>query len=597
MSNSVNNRGPGRSPVAFYVIALLLPILFFGLLEGVVRVLGLAAIEPLFVDGPPGYLRPNEAVIDRFFIHSSRAPRVSIDTTFFRKEKGDDVFRVVVQGGSSAAGFPYGKWASLAGMLGQRLKRSEPDREIEVISTAMSAINSYALLDFADEIVAIEPDTVLIYAGHNEYLGVLGVGSAYGAGRSPATTRFLLKLRRSQLFRAMQAAYGAMTPAPDSDAQRSGTLMSRIARDRAIAYGSPVYRAGVEQFSHNLSELLTHYASASIPVLIGSLASNENGQSPFINEAGDESSFAALRKLKVGAGAEDNDANGFFTLAKQLERTGNPVDARKSYRWARDLDALRFRAPNEMNRVIRDVAAETGATVVEVEAALARSSRNGIIGDSLMLEHLHPNLRGYFLLADAYFQVLIRRPGGPRWDEGPELATAWQEIPVTEIEELAAGYRLQYLKADWPFQEERQPVTIEPPRDPVVQIAQNWFFGKISWQEAMQEALTHYQNVGRVDQAVKIAINLTEAFPFESSPHYVSGRLLMAAAQPERALSYLVTAVRMAPADSDSVFALSETYLALGRIEDARRVLDDLLRQHPNDSRIIERLSAISGEQ
>ncbi len=180
-----------------------------------------------------------------------------------------------------------------------------------------------------------------------------------------------------------------------------------------------------------------------------------------------------------------------------------------------------------MNRVIRDVSAATGTTVVEVDAALASASRNGVIGNSLMLEHLHPNLRGYFLLADAYFHSLIRQPGEPSWNEGPDRATAWQEIPVTEIDDLAAGYRLRYLKSDWPFQEQRQPVVIEPPRDPVEQIAQAWFFGKIGWQEAMQQALAHYQKVGRFDQAAKVAINLADAFPFESRPHYVSGSLLL----------------------------------------------------------------------
>lgn len=594
MSKPDNKRGSGRSPVAFYLIALLLPLAFFGLLEGSVRLLGLAPVEPLFVDGPPGYLRPNEAVINRFFIHSSRAPRVSIDTTFFKKDKSADAFRVVVQGGSSAAGFPYGKWASLAGMLSHRLKRSEPDREIEVISTAMSAINSYALLDFADEIIAIDPDAVLIYAGHNEYLGVLGVGSAYGAGRSPAYTRILLNLRRSHLFRAMQLAYGAVTRAPNSDAQQSGTLMARIARDRAIAYGSPVYWAGVEQFSRNLSALLGRYAKANVPVLIGSLVSNENGLSPFISEAGNETSLKALRELKPDAEPAENSADGFFTIAQQLERAGSTAEARDSYRWARDLDALRFRAPTEMNQVIRDVAAATGATVVEVEAALTNASRNGVIGNSLMLEHLHPNLRGYFLLADAYFDSLIRQPGEPSWNEGPDRATAWQEIPVTEIDDLAAGYRLRYLKSDWPFQEQRQPVVIEPPRDPAEQIAQAWFFGKIGWQQAMQQALAHYQTVGELDQATKIAINLADAFPFESRPHYVSGRLLLATGQPQRALNYLATAVRMAPTDSESALALSDAYLATGRRDDARRVLETLLRQRPDDTAAMEGLARLT---
>ena len=42
----------------------------------------------------------------------------------------------------------------------------------------MAAVSSYVLLDFADEIIAQQPDAVMIYAGHNEYLGIGGVGSS-----------------------------------------------------------------------------------------------------------------------------------------------------------------------------------------------------------------------------------------------------------------------------------------------------------------------------------------------------------------------------------------------------------------------------------
>ena len=88
-----------------------------------------------------------------------------------------ETLRIIVQGGSTAAGWPYGFGASLAGMLQQRLQATLPRRNIEVITTAMTAVNSYTLMDFAEEIIAQQPDAVLIYAGHNEYLGVLGVGS------------------------------------------------------------------------------------------------------------------------------------------------------------------------------------------------------------------------------------------------------------------------------------------------------------------------------------------------------------------------------------------------------------------------------------
>ena len=52
-------------------------------------------------------------------------------------------------------------------MLEGRIRASQPTRYVEVINTAMSAVNSYTLLDFADEIIAQNPDAVLIYAGHN----------------------------------------------------------------------------------------------------------------------------------------------------------------------------------------------------------------------------------------------------------------------------------------------------------------------------------------------------------------------------------------------------------------------------------------------
>jgi len=49
----------------------------------------------------------------------------------------------------------------------------------------MAAVTSYVLLDFADEIIAQRPDAIVIYTGHNEYLGIGGVGSSFASARSP----------------------------------------------------------------------------------------------------------------------------------------------------------------------------------------------------------------------------------------------------------------------------------------------------------------------------------------------------------------------------------------------------------------------------
>jgi len=148
----------------------------------------------------------------------------------FPADKAPETLRIFVQGGSSAAGWPYGFGASLAGMLQQRLQASLPERNIEVITTAMTAVNSYTLMDFADEIIAQQPDAVLIYAGHNEYLGVLGVGSAISAGRTRPVVLAYLALRDLRILQLLKHSYlGLTTPAAPAEApaQPGGTLMRR----------------------------------------------------------------------------------------------------------------------------------------------------------------------------------------------------------------------------------------------------------------------------------------------------------------------------------------------------------------------------------
>ena len=162
--------GTGRRQ-ALLVTTLLAPLALLALAEVILRLAGVGRLEPLFMpfEAAAGYLQPNPAVIQRFFPDPRAAAPVSIDTTYFPAAKPANALRIVVMGESSAAGFPYGRFASPGEFLARRLESSLPDRDVEVINTAMSAVTSYMLLDFVDEILAIDPDLVLIYTGHNEY--------------------------------------------------------------------------------------------------------------------------------------------------------------------------------------------------------------------------------------------------------------------------------------------------------------------------------------------------------------------------------------------------------------------------------------------
>ena len=273
MSQDQTKPGPARLSNAkrrvFGLVVFLLPLLFLAALEGSLRLAGYGATYPLFVPVPdyPEYLYQNSDVARRYFSREEIVPNACEDV--FRASKNDDAFRIFVQGGSTAAGFPY-SYAVFSRMLEQRLRQSYA-REIEVINTALAAINSYTLVDFADEIVAQKPDAILIYAGHNEYYGALGVGSTLSMGRSRRMVKLRLKAQNLRLWQAMNSLihWGANRLGNDAEEGVSrATLMEKMVADKTILFDSDVYHRGVQQYRDNLVELVARYQKVGIPVLV-----------------------------------------------------------------------------------------------------------------------------------------------------------------------------------------------------------------------------------------------------------------------------------------------------------------------------------------
>ena len=590
----------------FWVIALALPVLLLAAVEGVLRLTGVAEPAPLFIPEPahPEFSFTNPKVVGRFFARPELAPDLSVETSFFHTDRPADGIRLVVQGGSSAAGFPYGYGASLAGMLEQRLRRRYPDRPVEVISTAMSAVNTWALADFVDEIIALSPDAVLIYAGHNEYLGIFGVGSVYSASSSPAMTRWLQRIRRLRLYRVLEALL-APVPADDSS---GGTLMARIAGEKRIPYDSTLFRRGAEQYAGNLDRILSRYRGAGIPVFLATLASNERDQPPFESEDPEESAAAmsaarqaleqsnwpeATERFNALTEAYPQSATFPWFLARSLDRDDQPVEAATHYRRARDLDQLRFRAPTVFNDVVREAASKGGAVLVDVHGRFAAESPGGAVGDSLMLEHLHPNLEGYFLLADAFYDALLESallPAGR--DIGDDVAR--QEIPLSDGERWFARYKLQRLLRNWPFTDTPGPVALPAAGSVPEELAQSLYRQETNWLNMQQRLKTWYRGRGNTTEYRRVATILADAFPFVESAQLEAGSLLVAQGRPLDALRYLHRAARYAgDRPAPALLELAGAYAAAGYSDQARQVLEQLLAREPGNAAAQKRLRAL----
>ncbi|RMD92982.1 MAG: SGNH/GDSL hydrolase family protein, partial [Calditrichaeota bacterium] len=167
------------------VFKWLLPLVSIGfllLVELSLRLFHYAEDRPLFVtaDFDARYWIVNPSVGQRYFLQKAVTPITAFD--FFLKHKPANAYRIFVLGGSSAAGYPYLYNGTFPRMLKTRLQDAYPQKLIEVVNLAMPAVNSFTLLDFMRELPDYQPDLILIYAGHNEFYGALGVGSSESLG-------------------------------------------------------------------------------------------------------------------------------------------------------------------------------------------------------------------------------------------------------------------------------------------------------------------------------------------------------------------------------------------------------------------------------
>jgi len=536
---------PARRRV-FTAITVAFPFLLLGLLELGLRLVGFGHSYPLFVDAPAdGYLLPNAEVAKRYFRAGTIAPVPQMD--FFRKEKRPGTFRIFFQGESSAAGFPYRHGGAPSRMLQQRLQATFPDREIEVVNTALTAISSYTLVDQAGEIIAQRPDAVLIYTGHNEYYGVFGVASTQLAGKSRGVIRAYLALSRLRITQLIATLIPRGGGASSRVAPR--TAMEMMAGDRKIPSGSPLYRDGLEQFRANLSDLLGRYRRAGIPVLIGTVASNQRDQPPFVSGFAAGADTAAWRRFyRAGSDAmrrgdraaaetalrkaveiDTTAADGLYALAKVLEAKGDLAAARPLYVAAKEHDQLRFRAPEEINAIIRQEAARHGATVVETERALAQASAGGVIGQGLMLEHLHPNLQGFFLISDAFYQAMRAKGMIGPWSGYVPVRAARAELPVSPLDSVTGVFRADRVRSGFPFRPAGTTVTpvvdTLHPRTPAEEMAQAVVRETLPWPDATDRLRARYERAGDRAGALSAARALAAEYRVEPRGWMAAGQL------------------------------------------------------------------------
>lgn len=616
-TSTVRSTRSNKRTILFYGITAAIPLIFFLLLETGLRWGNYMGDLALFSDpgiGKNEYYLPNPNFAARYFFYTKTVPSPSIDV--FKQEKTPDIYRVFAMGGSSAAGYPYGFNGTYSRVVKDILQDRMPNKQVEVVNVGISAISSYTLYDQVAEILQQKPDAILIYAGHNEFYGALGVGSNENLGGFPWFVRGYLKLQQYKTFLLLRntlvgagkwtaSLFGAQEIDPNA------TLMERIINSRSIALDGPKHQLAMHQFDSNLSAILEEFTQQGIPVWLGSLASNYKDQAPFVDVP--DALDAQEQPLPL--------ASTIFQEGQSLLVNGDADAAQNQFAYAKDLDGLKFRAPESINQIIREKATEYEQVhYVPVYETFVEHSPNGIVGNELMLEHLHPNAKGYFLMGASFAQAMLENERLAEWVHPPlnnkeserqtgnglieqnlikqEFEAYEQGMYLSDFDHRVAYHRVRTLKQGFPFVLSNNARPYQQgykPTGPSDSLAFLAVHASKSWDESKVELGGIYERNNEPEKAFLEYMGLIRNQPWNDSPYVFAARVRLNQNNFEAAEPLLEQAYSIQPKEGYTTKMLGAIMVQKGDLERGITLLLESRALSPRDPQMLYNLSGAYG--
>jgi tetratricopeptide (TPR) repeat protein len=556
-------------------LAVAAPTLALLLLNALLAIAGYGTPTAFFLPAPPPHQEVRIGNPDYALQFVPRALARGSQPIALQPKRADTA-RVFVLGESAAAGDPEPLFG-FARALDVLLREYTGGRRVEIVNTAMTAMNSHVIRRIAAECAGQQPDAFVVYMGNNEVVGPFGPRAlpeaVYDHGR---LVRALMAARRSRLgqlflswtgqaegpgreWRGMEAFLEHQIPADDRRLQRM-----------------------YQHFAANLGDVIGAARSAGASVLLATVPINLRWCAPFgsmhrndlvpqslerwtrhfedgraAERAGD--CPGALRAWAQAAAIDDRYADLPFVAARCAAAVGERDQASRQWARARDLDSLRFRADSRIEEIVRDAAAKTrgdGVVLVDLEQAITAAADAGVPADDLFVDHVHLAFRGNLIAARATFEALRGRLAGvefrPLPADGGELEALVRRRLVYDARAELEIASLMYARK------------IRPP-----------FVGQIDHEgemAALRSRLVMLREAARGvswaerEQALRAAL---EARPEDGplvqrlSEHYGQG------GQNDRALALLEDRLRRAPYDGDLSGAWVNALTRAGRVDEA----------------------------
>ena len=591
----VTDKPAQHKVLIFKIIGISLPFLLLVLLEVSLRLFHYGNSLDLFIPYPANndYLVFNPHASLKYFTDPAFATTGNIE--LFGKKKDANTCRIFVLGESTTIGYPYFYNASFHRWLHYRLMRTYPEKNFEIINLSLTAVNSYAIRGFAKEVANYEPDAVLIYVGHNEYYGAQGVGSTQSIGGNPVLVNFALELRQFRTMQLMTNWYRKITGLfIHHMVEVDATRMELMVASQQIPYQSNLFQRGINQFKSNIDATLRIFGKKNIPVFISNLVSNEKDLPPFVSAQDAEPLPVAFitkydQGLKALANKDSASAQSLFLEANQIfprhalcnfylgqltYHQGDFRNAKDYFDKAREFDLLRLRAPEELNQAIAEFCRQfKNVHLVNTKAMFEQQSPHQIIGNELIIDHVHPNLLGYSLISDIFYNALKTEHILPEQSSTKmSYAQLVKEMPITKVDSLSGIFRIHNLKSHWPFNDPQYKTEL-PVSNEEEKLAQKMALKQIGWKAANDSLYAYYVQNHRLEEAGKINEAMVLENPIDPAFNEKSAMMSGELKNYEKAVFYFTRSFRLSPSFKKAKY-LFVILLKADQTEKAKPFLD-----------------------
>jgi tetratricopeptide (TPR) repeat protein len=575
-----------RKKILFSIIPALMLLLLLGLTEFGLRLFAPSLASPLAAPVTADsveWWQINRRYLAKYF-PADIVLLPEFKPTLFRKQKAPGAYRIFCLGESSMFGTPYQMNATIPAMVRTQLRRLFPGREIEVINLGASAINSNVIADIAPQVAEFEPDLILIYTGHNEFYGPDGVGASWLEKHLPFLTDMGHAIRDLRL----SALIGRLFSGRKGEAGEG--MMKAVSQGQQIALGSEDAERVFHRFDENLQQILGTFRERKIPVVISDVSSNLRFPpfiAPPVHEIPDvagafgREGAALLPRLQAARAAHPANAALAYWAGRCFEAVGRMDSARALMREARDLDLLKFRAPQKINEIIWRVAVRESTPCVSADSLFESMSEGNVPGENLFWEHLHPRARGYFGIAELFLGRMaslgLLPSGGPGTGTRARFNADTLAIPWLDL--AYADLSMKHLTTRWPFENFQITPEVMPGADGELQtLAADVYTRKMNWDEGCYRTALSFRRLGRPGDALTTYRALIEDYPRNAYAHYLAATVYKDGNDFPMAEREYAASIAMNPSSPFAHLDFGLMLINAGRFDEAISRLDAGLR-------------------